>query len=109
MSDCVRPSIIVDAALFTVQCVFLIANFIYLSVARATQIAFCWLFGTSLLFFWPTLHPITNSNFNWAGVVLCIVMLVASLHWHLNAKRYFKGPLRLQPTFALLQSGEAKL
>jgi amino acid transporter len=44
-------------------------------------ISFTWLLFTSLLFFFPTVFPVTASNMNYTSVIVAFVALIGGLYW----------------------------
>lgn len=67
-------------------------------LGRASRIiclvAFLWICYTCSAFLLPTLYPITWNTFNYAPVALGLVLLLVMLWWFLDARRWFKGPVR---------------
>lgn len=57
-------------------------------------IAFLWICYTCSAFLLPTLYPIKWNTFNYAPVALGICLGVIMLWWVLDARRWFKGPVR---------------
>jgi hypothetical protein len=55
-----------------------------------------WLFGSSLVLFFPTTYPVTAANMNYACVVAGIFFIVASLNWIFNSQHHFVGPQRMR-------------
>lgn len=43
--------------------------------------------------FWPQEYPVTLTNFNWAVVIIGATMLVAIIHFFLNARHTYFGPV----------------
>ncbi|XAR55547.1 hypothetical protein NMG60_11035647 [Bertholletia excelsa] len=68
----------------------------YLGRARrpVCLVAFLWICYTCSAFLLPTLYPITWNTFNYAPVALGIVLALVMLWWVLDARRWFKGPVR---------------
>ncbi|KAF7120480.1 hypothetical protein RHSIM_Rhsim13G0200300 [Rhododendron simsii] len=66
--------------------------------SRASRIiclvAFLWICYTCSAFLLPTLYPITWNTFNYAPVALGLVLSLILLWWFLDARRWFKGPVR---------------
>lgn len=42
----------------------------------------------------PTIYPVTNTNFNYAPVLLGGTTVLALLAWAVSARKWFKGPVR---------------
>lgn len=68
----------------------------YLGRARrpVCLLAFLWICYTCSAFLLPTLYPITWNNFNYAPVALGLVLSLVMLWWVLDARKWFKGPIR---------------
>lgn len=68
----------------------------YLGRARRPicLIAFLWICYTCAAFLLPTLYPITWNTFNYAPVALGLVLTLVMLWWFLDARKWFKGPVR---------------
>ncbi|KAK9270132.1 hypothetical protein L1049_025708 [Liquidambar formosana] len=68
----------------------------YLGRARRPicLVAFLWICYTCSAFLLPTLYPITWTTFNYASVALGGVLTVILLWWFLDARKWFKGPVR---------------
>ena len=60
------------------------------------NLAWLWLFVTSLFLFWPSTFPVDQYNMNYTVVVVAGFGLIALLWWTLGgARHFFKGPLRV--------------
>ncbi|KAK9271225.1 hypothetical protein L1049_026815 [Liquidambar formosana] len=68
----------------------------YLGRARRPicLVAFLWICYTCSAFLLPTLYPIKWSTFNYAPVALGGALTVILLWWFLDARKWFKGPVR---------------
>ncbi|KAK9162381.1 hypothetical protein Syun_003283 [Stephania yunnanensis] len=68
----------------------------YLGRARRPicLVAFLWICYTCSVFLLPTFYPIKWATFNYAPVALGIGLSLIMLWWVLDARRWFKGPVR---------------
>ncbi|ERN08756.1 hypothetical protein AMTRI_Chr11g99480 [Amborella trichopoda] len=68
----------------------------YLGRARrpVCLIAFLWICYTCSIFLLPTLYPLKWDNFNYAPIALGVVLGIVLLWWLLDARKWFKGPVR---------------
>ncbi|KAL5721463.1 hypothetical protein ACHQM5_005107 [Ranunculus cassubicifolius] len=68
----------------------------YLGKARRPigVVAFLWIGYTCSIFLLPTLYPITWDTFNYSPVALGIGLSLIMLWWVLDARHWFKGPVR---------------
>ncbi|XP_026413452.1 amino-acid permease BAT1 homolog [Papaver somniferum] len=68
----------------------------YLGKARRPIcfVAFVWICYTCSVFLLPTLYPISWDTFNYAPVAVGIFLTLIMLWWVLDARRWFKGPVR---------------
>ncbi|EPS63601.1 hypothetical protein M569_11182, partial [Genlisea aurea] len=57
-------------------------------------VAFLWICYTCSAFLIPTYYPITLNTFNYAPVVLGVVLALVMLWWIVDARNWFKGPVR---------------
>ncbi|CAL0319732.1 unnamed protein product [Lupinus luteus] len=57
-------------------------------------VAFLWICYTCSVFLLPTLYPIDWNTFNYAPVALGIGLGLIMLWWLLDARKWFKGPVR---------------
>lgn len=57
-------------------------------------IAFLWICYTCVIFLVPTTYPIRLETFNYAPVALGIVLTIVMGWWTLDARHWFKGPVR---------------
>ncbi|XP_020688934.1 amino-acid permease BAT1 homolog [Dendrobium catenatum] len=57
-------------------------------------VAFLWICYTCSVFLLPNLYPIEWKNFNYAPVALGVCLTVIMLWWILDARKWFKGPVR---------------
>ena len=57
-------------------------------------IAFLWICYTCVIFLVPTTYPIRLETFNYAPVALGIVLTIVMGWWILDARHWFKGPVR---------------
>ena len=51
--------------------------------------------ATSILFFLPTVYPVTVSNMNWTVVVVFGTLSIAALNWLFVARHTYSGPRRV--------------
>ncbi|PIA47619.1 hypothetical protein AQUCO_01400325v1 [Aquilegia coerulea] len=68
----------------------------YLGRARRPicLVAFLWICYTCSVFLLPTLYPIEWDTFNYSPVALGIGLSLVMLWWALDARHWFKGPVR---------------
>ncbi|XP_034691407.1 amino-acid permease BAT1 homolog [Vitis riparia] len=68
----------------------------YLGKARrpVCLVAFLWICYTCCVFLLPTFYPITWDTFNYAPVALGVGLGLIMLWWMLDARKWFKGPVR---------------
>ncbi|KAL5075157.1 hypothetical protein RYX36_014141 [Vicia faba] len=68
----------------------------YLGKARRPicLVAFLWICYTCSVFLLPTLYPITWDTFNYAPVALGVGLGLIMVWWVLDARKWFKGPVR---------------
>nr|GMC66496.1 amino-acid permease BAT1 homolog [Ipomoea batatas] len=68
----------------------------YLGKARrpVCLVAFLWICYTCCVFLLPTSYPITWDTFNYAPVALGIGLGLILLWWVVDARKWFKGPVR---------------
>lgn len=68
----------------------------YLGKARrpVCLVAFLWICYTCSVFLLPTTYPIAWNTFNYAPVALGIVLGLIMIWWMLDARKWFKGPVR---------------
>ena len=60
------------------------------------NIAWIWLFITSLFLFWPSTFPVDQYNMNYTIVVVAGFFVIALAWWTLGgARHFFKGPVRV--------------
>eukprot|EP00249_Psilotum_nudum_P012986 c24088_g1_i1 orf=679-2277(-) len=57
-------------------------------------IAFLWICYTCAIFLLPTEYPIKWDTFNYAPVAVGIVLSLVMLWWLVDARKWFKGPVR---------------
>ncbi|KAL3676063.1 hypothetical protein R1sor_026011 [Riccia sorocarpa] len=57
-------------------------------------VAFLWICYTCSVFLLPTLYPLSWDTFNYAPVALSLVLALVMLWWILDARKWFKGPVR---------------
>ncbi|CAM6032994.1 unnamed protein product [Sphagnum compactum] len=57
-------------------------------------VAFLWICYTCVIFLLPTTYPIQFSTFNYAPIVLGIVLGAVMGWWIIDARHWFKGPVR---------------
>lgn len=57
-------------------------------------VAFLWILYTCSVFLLPTFYPIKWDNFNYAPIALGIGLTLIFMWWLLDARRWFKGPVR---------------
>ncbi|PRQ49498.1 putative amino acid/polyamine transporter I [Rosa chinensis] len=57
-------------------------------------VAFLWICYTCSVFLLPTYYPISWSTFNYAPVALSVGLGLIMLWWVLDARKWFKGPVR---------------
>ncbi|CAN0892246.1 Amino-acid permease BAT1 homolog [Linum grandiflorum] len=68
----------------------------YLGRARrpVCLVAFLWIGYTCSAFLLPTTYPIQLKNFNYSPIALAICLGLVMLWWVLDARKWFKGPVR---------------
>ncbi|KAK7846104.1 amino-acid permease bat1 [Quercus suber] len=68
----------------------------YLGKARRPicLVAFLWICYTCSVFLLPTYYPITWNTFNYAPVALGVGLGLIMFWWMLDARKWFKGPVR---------------
>ncbi|XP_028087737.1 amino-acid permease BAT1 homolog [Camellia sinensis] len=68
----------------------------YLGKARrpVCLVALLWICYTCSAFLLPTVYPITWSTFNYAPIALGVALTIIMLWWVLDARMWFKGPVR---------------
>ncbi|XP_020554813.1 amino-acid permease BAT1 homolog isoform X2 [Sesamum indicum] len=68
----------------------------YLGRARrpVCLVAFLWICYTCSVFLLPTYYPITWDTFNYAPVALGVGLGLIMLWWMVDARKWFKGPVR---------------
>lgn len=68
----------------------------YLGKARRPicLVAFLWICYTCSVFLLPTYYPITWNTFNYAPVALGVGLGLIMLWWMLDARKWFRGPVR---------------
>lgn len=63
-------------------------------------VAFLWVLYTVVAFCLPTTFPITGedweNNFNWAPVAIISCLILLTVWWVLDARFWFRGPLKAQ-------------
>ncbi|CAN6476084.1 unnamed protein product [Victoria cruziana] len=57
-------------------------------------VAFLWICYTCCVFLLPTFYPIEWENFNYAPIALGVALGLTMLWWVLDARKWFKGPVR---------------
>ena len=57
-------------------------------------VAFLWICYTCAVFLLPTQYPIELKTFNYAPIALGIVLSLILLWWIVDARKWFKGPVR---------------
>jgi amino acid transporter len=57
-------------------------------------VAFLWICYTCSVFLLPTVYPIKMDTFNYAPIALGVVLGLIMLWWLLDARKWFKGPVR---------------
>lgn len=57
-------------------------------------VAFLWICYTCIVFLLPTQYPIQMKTFNYAPIALGIVLVLIMLWWIIDARKWFKGPVR---------------
>ncbi|KAJ6819998.1 amino acid permease [Iris pallida] len=57
-------------------------------------VAFIWICYTCSVFLLPTLYPLKWDTFNYAPVALGICLTLIMMWWILDARKWFKGPVR---------------
>lgn len=75
----------------------------YLGKARRPicLVAFLWICYTCSVFLLPTVYPLQWRTFNYAPIALGVTLTLVMLWWFLDARKWFKGPVRNVP----LQNG----
>ncbi|KAG2665923.1 hypothetical protein I3760_15G030500 [Carya illinoinensis] len=68
----------------------------YLGKARRPicLVAFLWICYTCSAFLLPTLYPLQWRTFNYAPIALVVALTAIMLWWVLDARKWFKGPVR---------------
>ncbi|PON91550.1 Amino acid/polyamine transporter [Trema orientale] len=68
----------------------------YLGKARRPicLVAFLWICYTCSAFLLPTIYPLRWKTFNYAPVALGVCLTLIMLWWVLDARKWFKGPVR---------------
>lgn len=68
----------------------------YLGKARRPicLVAFFWICYTCSVFLLPTVYPLKWRTFNYAPVALGVCLTLIMLWWVLDARKWFKGPVR---------------
>ncbi|CAN1234520.1 Amino-acid permease BAT1 [Linum perenne] len=68
----------------------------YLGKARrpVCLVAFLWIGYTCSAFLLPTTYPIQYKNFNYSPIALAVCLGLVMLWWVLDARKWFKGPVR---------------
>ncbi|KAH7423877.1 hypothetical protein KP509_12G078700 [Ceratopteris richardii] len=57
-------------------------------------VAFLWICYTCAVFLLPTTYPIELTTFNYAPIALGVVLSLVMLWWFVDARKWFKGPVR---------------
>ncbi|KAI7843794.1 hypothetical protein COHA_002692 [Chlorella ohadii] len=57
-------------------------------------IAVVWGCFISVVLILPTVYPVTNTNFNYAVVMLGGTIVLSMIAWFISARKWFKGPVR---------------
>ena len=57
-------------------------------------VAFLWICYTCAVFLLPTAYPIKMDTFNYAPIALGVCLGLIMLWWALDARKWFKGPVR---------------
>ena len=52
-----------------------------------------WTLFVSIIFFMPTIRPVTGENMNWAIVFMAAILLAALVWWYAGGRKYYTGPL----------------
>ena len=67
------------------------------SFSQVNNLVSCiWLIYTVVACCLQSSYPVNTGNFNFAGPVLILVLMVVSIWWVLDAKNWFKGPKGIQ-------------
>ncbi|KAL4596136.1 hypothetical protein ACB092_12G142500 [Castanea dentata] len=68
----------------------------YLGKARRPicLVAFLWICYTCSTFLLPTTYPLQWKTFNYAPIALAVALTLIMLWWLLDARKWFKGPVR---------------
>ena len=68
----------------------------YLGKARRPicLVAFLWICYTCSTFLLPTTYPLQWKTFNYAPIALAVALPLIMLWWFLDARKWFKGPVR---------------
>ena len=53
-----------------------------------------WLFGTSCIFFLPTVSPVEDDTMNYTIVIIAGFFSIGVVNWLLNSQYHFRGPKR---------------
>eukprot|EP00475_Leptophrys_vorax_P006764 TRINITY_DN14228_c0_g1_i1.p1 TRINITY_DN14228_c0_g1~~TRINITY_DN14228_c0_g1_i1.p1 ORF type:complete len:617 (+),score=42.75 TRINITY_DN14228_c0_g1_i1:337-2187(+) len=74
---------------------FYMANYIGVTGGKIVHfLSLVWILFTLAAFFLPTTFPITAENFNYAIVAIVVWMALFLLWWVIDARHWFKGPVR---------------
>ncbi|SCZ87486.1 BZ3500_MvSof-1268-A1-R1_Chr2-2g04952 [Microbotryum saponariae] len=71
-------------------------------VANITALIF--ILFTTVFFLFPPELPVTGSNMNYAIVVFAVVLIIATAHYFISARRTYTGPKDLNVVFELVRA-----
>jgi len=69
-------------------------------------VALLWVLYTVVAFCLPTYFPITQDSFNWAPVAIISCLILLSIWWVVDARFWFRGPLKAQQLGGDLDTAE---
>ena len=52
-----------------------------------------WTLFVSIIFFMPTIRPVTGENMNWAIVFMAAILLAALVWWYAGGRKYYTWPI----------------
>ncbi|KIW74141.1 hypothetical protein Z517_12551 [Fonsecaea pedrosoi CBS 271.37] len=52
-----------------------------------------WTFFITVLFFMPTVRPVTAVNMNYAVAIFALIMIFALAYWQIEGKKFYTGPV----------------
>ncbi|GAQ80863.1 amino acid transporter protein [Klebsormidium nitens] len=69
-------------------------------------LAFSWICYTCTVFLLPTSFPVRVANLNYAPIALSFVVAFFMVWWIMDARRWFRGPIRVEGLEPLLRTSE---